>query len=114
MRRNVLRISRHNSPSPTGRTLAQRGITCGSFNPCSFVVGRRDIDGYLCAAFGCGFRNDTHDGIFMFGTEETVANFTGLAGCGGWEWGVVGGGVGFDGAERVALRGGEGDVARGV
>ena len=50
----------------------------------------------------------------MFGTEETVANFTGLAGCGGWEWGVVGGGVGFDGAERVSLRGGEGDVARGV
>lgn len=78
------------------------------------MVWRRDIDGDFCPALGRGLCHDTHDGVFVLGTQETVADFTRLARCGCGEWGVVGGGVGFDGAERVALGGGEGDVAGGV
>lgn len=77
------------------------------------MVRRRDIDGNLCPALGGGLRHDTDDGVFVLGTLETVADFTRLAGCGCGERGIVGG-VGFDGAERVALGSGEGDVAGGV
>jgi hypothetical protein len=76
------------------------------------VIWRRDVDSDLCPIRG-RFRDDTDDGVFMFGGGSVaVAVLARLARGRGGEGGFVGGGV-FDGGEGVALGGGEGDVAGG-
>jgi hypothetical protein len=78
------------------------------------VVWSRNVNGYFCAPLRGSFCDDTDDGVFgVVGTEKSVADFARLAGSGGGEGGVVVGGVGFEGAQGVALGGGEGDVAGG-
>ena len=73
------------------------------------VIWRSDVDSDFCPIRG-SFRDNTKNGIFVVVGSNAFADFTGLAWCRGRERGFVRRRV-FDGAEGVALWGGEGDVA---
>ena len=76
------------------------------------MIWRSDIDSDF-GPVGGGFRDNTDNGVFVMVGNNAFANFTGLTWCWGGERCFVPGRV-FDGAERVALRGGEGDIAGAV
>src|SRR5271154_3785837 len=75
------------------------------------VIGCCNIDGDFCSVGG-GFSNYANHGVFMFGTRETIADFTWLAWCWCRERTIMGGII-LDRSERVTLRSGEGYISRG-